>query len=66
MRAITFTHVGRARDLLKHLSSKEDLLAYKANDHSMIMHRERDEHIATGRTLSLEEELLPHHHGNQE
>src|SRR5215216_3343989 len=27
---------------------------------------ERDEHIATGRTLSLEEELLPHHHGNQQ
>ena len=32
----------------------------------MIMHRERDEHIATGRALSLEEELLPPHHGNQQ
>ena len=29
------------------------------------MHRERNEHIATSRTLSPEEELLPHHHGNQ-
>ena len=59
------TH-GESRDLLKHLSSKVDLLDYKAHDHNMIMHRERDEHIATGRTLSLEEELLPHHHGNQQ
>src|SRR3954465_3710684 len=30
------------------------------------MHRERDEHIATGRSLSLEEELLTPHHGNQQ
>ena len=59
------TH-GESRDLLKHLSSKVDLLDYKAHDHNMIMHRERDEHIATGRSLSLEEELLPPHHGNQQ
>src|SRR3954471_20709672 len=44
---------------MKHLSSKVDLLDYKAHDHNKIMHRERDEHIATGRALSLEEELLP-------
>src|SRR3954467_9376068 len=65
MHAITYTHVGRARYLLKHLSSIVDLLYYKAHDHK-IMHRERDEHIATGRALSLEEELLPPHHGNQQ
>ncbi len=59
------TH-GESRDLLKHLSSKVDLLDYKAHDHNMIMHREYDEHIATGRTLSLERELLPPHHGNQQ
>ena len=51
---------------MKHLSSKVDLLDYKAHDHNKIMHRERDEHIATGRALSLEEELLPPHHGNQQ
>src|SRR3954465_14715212 len=50
---------------MKHLSSKVDLLDYKAHDHK-IMHREGDEHIATGRALSLEEELLPPHHGNQQ
>src|SRR3954471_3597603 len=48
------TH-GESRDLLKHLSSKVDLLDYKAHDHNKIMHRERDsdEHIATGRALAL-------------
>src|SRR4051812_30833509 len=66
MHAVTFTHVGRARDLLKNLSSKVDLLDYKAHDHNMITHREIDEHIATGRALILEEELLPPHHGNQQ
>ena len=40
---------------MKHLSSKVYLLDYKAHDHNKIMHRERDEHIATGRALSLEE-----------
>src|SRR3954468_13945960 len=51
---------------MKHLSSIVDLLDYKAHDHNKIMHRERHEHIATGRALSLEEELLPPHHGNQQ
>src|SRR3954471_5274807 len=66
MHDVTFTHKGRAGDLLKHLSSRVDLLDYKAHDHNKIMHRERDEHIATGRALRLEEELLPPHHGNQQ
>ena len=42
MHAVTFTHVGRAGDLLKHLSRKVDILDYKAHDHNMITHRERE------------------------
>ena len=44
---------------MKHLSSKVDLLDYKAHDHNKIMHRERDEHIATGRALSPGERTTP-------
>ena len=61
MHAVTFIQMGRAGDLLKHLSSIVDLLDYKAYDHNMITHRERYELIATGRALSLKEELLPPH-----
>src|SRR3954466_10407573 len=51
---------------LKNLSSRVDLLDYKAHDHNKITHRERDEHIATGKALNLEGELLPPHHGSQQ
>ena len=42
-------------------------LDYKAHDHIKITSWEREmNHIATGRALSLDEELLPPHHGRQQ
>ena len=60
MCTLSTSQTGDKQRLIKALEYQNRSIDYKAHD--LIRSRiERDEHITTGRSLSLEEELLHHH-----